>query len=194
MAWDEEMVTIVRGLINDFEDPDTGDPPVYSDERLAQLLLIAGQSVQTLVPFLRAYEVDITNEKITPDPTAKGARDENFINLVSLKAACIIVRAEVRQYTGQGISIRDGSSAISLSRSPAALDLMNKTYCGEFESALYAYTTTGGQAAVGEVVVGPVKAWYAGGHVGPFEWGACLEPPRIGREGRDGYSWWGGCC
>ncbi len=194
MAWDDEMVTIVRGLINDFEDPDTGDAPTYTDDRIAQIVLIAGQQIQTRVPFTRTYAISISNETMTPDPTT-GTRDENFINLATLKAACILVSAEVRQYTGQGISIRDGSSAISLSRQPASLKLMKDTYCSEFESALYAYTTTGGNASVGEAIVGPVKAWYAGGgYPGDWDWGSCLGPSRIGRQGGEGPSWWGGGC
>jgi hypothetical protein len=196
MAWDEEMVLIVRGLINDFEDPDTGDAPVYSDDRLAQAILIAGQSVQTRVPFPINFVVDVVNGTITPDPTIRGvSRDENFINLTTLKTACMVVGGEIRQYTGQGISIRDGSSAISLSRNPASLKLMKETYCDEYENALYMFVTSGGFASVGEAIVGPVKAWYMGGCGYPDgnDWGGCYNPPRIGREGSGGGpGWWGG--
>lgn len=188
MAWDEEMVAIVRGLMMDYPDAETGDPAKYSDDRLATILLIAAQNVKARTIFASTYAVDVTNGTLKPDPTSKNTRDDNFINLASLKAACILANAEVREYTGQGISVRDGSSAVSLQRQPAALALLQKTYCQEFEDALYVYVTTGAQAPVGEAVVGPIKAEY----FGSLGWPYTGPVPRILHygEGR-GEGWWG---
>lgn len=184
MAWDDEMVAIVRGLIQDYADPDTGDPPTYTDDRLSTIILIAGQHVQARVGTAASYKINVADVTITPDPTARANRDESFINLASLKAACILVNAEVRQFTAQGISVRDGTSAVSLSRSPASLSLMQKTYCSEYENALYIYQMNGANGGVvGEAVVGPVKAWYyGGGYGGQPDYG-------LGRAGVE--SWYG---
>jgi hypothetical protein len=192
MAWDDEMVAIVRGLIQDYIDPDTGDPPTYTDDRLSTIILIAGQNVQSRVATANKYKINVADVTMTPDPTNTATRDESFINLASLKAACILVNAEVRQFTAQGISVRDGSSAVSLSRSPASLALMQKTYCSEFENALYLFQIGGVQGgAVGEAIVGPVKAWYfGGGRGGESEYGTYGGPGRVGRVG-SGSSWYG---
>lgn len=135
------------------------------------------------------YKINVGDVTLTPDPTNKATRDESFINLTSLKAACILVNAEVRQYTAQGIFVRDGSSAVSLSRNPKALALMQTTYCGEYEKALYQYATQGlNGGAVGECIVGPIKAWYyEGGYSSEFDYGTYRGPSRIG-----GGPWYGG--
>lgn len=192
MAWDDEMVAIVRGLMQDYEDPETGDPPKYTDDRLATLVLIAAQNVQARVLLPQRYEISVPNGTIKPDPTSKATRSESFINLTTLKAACIIANAEIREYTGQGISVRDGSSAVSLQRSPAALGLLQKTYCTEYESAVYTLQITGVMDGLGEAVVGPIKAWYwGGGRSEEPNYGMYPGPSRIGRGGSTGTDWWG---
>lgn len=173
MAWDDEMVPIVRGLIMDYPDDETGDVAKYSDDRLAELILIAAQRVRGMAAFPKDYAVSITNGTMRPDPTAL-PRDENFINLVTLKVACMIVTAEVREFTAQGISVRDGSSAVNLQRSPVSLRIMQETYCKEFEDALFKFTFSGGEEVIGSMVVGPnypaeESFEYVWPYGGPFE-------------------------
>jgi hypothetical protein len=186
MAWTDEMVAIVRGLIQDYDDDTTTPvtPAVYTDDRLSTILLIAGVNVQNRIDLPTRYTISVSNGTMTPDPTMKATRDDPFINLASLKAACILINAEVRQYTGQGISIRDGTSAVSLQRSGPALVLMQKTYCGEYEDAIYQYLTTKVADGLGEAIVGPVKAWYWGGGVsGDPGYGIYPGPRRLGGRG-----------
>lgn len=194
MAWDDEIVAIVRGLIQDYADPDTGDPPTYTDDRLATIILIAGQGVQARVPLLHAYKIHVSDGLLSPDPTGTANRDDSFINLAALKAACILVSAEVRQFTGQGISVRDGSSAVSLSRSPASLTLMRTTFCTEYENAIYQYQLGGANGVVGEAIVGPVKAWYlgGGGYPSDMDFGTYPGPGRIERGAGGWFPWYGG--
>lgn len=173
MAWDDEMITIIRGLLQDYPTPTdvdgVEDPPKYSDDRLSELLLIAAQNVTAQVTFTQTYVVNIPNLTLRPDPTNRGnastasTRDDAFINLVTLKAACLIATAEVREFTSQGISLRDVSSAISLQRSPASLQLMQKTYCQAYSDALYQFQTTGTLQNGGLMVLGPHgcgERWY----------------------------------
>jgi hypothetical protein len=195
MAWDDEIVAIVRGLIQDYPDDTTGDPAVYTDDRLATIILIAGQNVQARVSTGSTYKINVSDGTITPDPTSTATRNETFINLASLKAACILINAEVRQYTGQGISVRDGSSAVSLSRSPASLTLMQKTYCSEYEDAIYRFQINGlNGVPYGEAIVGPIKAWYAGGGMfsPDLEYGSYRGPQRIDRPCEGGGAGWYG--
>lgn len=151
MAWDEEMPIIVRGLIQDWT-----DTPTYTDDQLTQIVLIASLTVQNDATFVEMYSVDVVNQTISPDYTVGDHRNESFINLASLKSACILIGAELRKYTGQGISIRDGSSAISLQRSPQSLSLLRSTYCDAYVDALYNYKIEGNNA-LGEAIVGPFK-------------------------------------
>jgi hypothetical protein len=91
MSWQIEIPIIVRSLISDL-----GDQPVYSDERLLQLITVAAQYVEFDVTLDNNYIVDISNTSITPDPTTLALRDDIFIGLVSLKAACLADQSTFR--------------------------------------------------------------------------------------------------
>lgn len=147
MAWDDEMVTILRNIIQD-----TSTTPTYSDDQLSELVLVTAQGIQVELNFGRVYDISISNGSIKPDPTSSTSRDINFITLVCLKAASNLVNAELRSLTRQGISIQDGDNKISLQRSPQSLQLMQETYKSMYDSAVYAFKT-GGSDGLGEIVV-----------------------------------------
>lgn len=108
MSWQIEIPIIVRTLINDL-----GDQPVYSDERIAQVIAVAAKYVQFDVVLDHSYQVDVSNPNITPDPTDD--RDEIFISLVSLKAACIIDQSTFRTKAAtEGIRAALGSAQLSV--------------------------------------------------------------------------------
>jgi hypothetical protein len=85
-TWQNEMVRIVRHLVDDL------DAATYSDSRLEETVLVSAQMVQLQVTFDKTYTVDVDELLLTPDPTA-ATRDNAFINLVCLKTACIILQA-----------------------------------------------------------------------------------------------------
>ena len=89
MSWQTEIPIIVRTLVNDWS-----DQPVYSDDRLIQVISVAAKYVQFDVVLDHQYIVDVTSPSITPDPTDD--RDEIFISLVSLKAACLVDQSTYR--------------------------------------------------------------------------------------------------
>lgn len=113
MSWQVEIPIIVRTLINDLN-----DQPVYSDERLAQVITVAAKYVQFDVVLDHQYGVDVSNLLITPDPTDD--RDEIFISLVSLKAACIIDQSTFRtKAASEGIRASLGPAHLAVAGSLA---------------------------------------------------------------------------
>jgi hypothetical protein len=109
MSWQTEIPIIVRTLVNDF-----GDQPVYSDDRVLQIITVAAKYVQFDVVLDHPYEIDVSNISISPDPTVD--RDEIFISLVSLKAACIIDQSTVRtKAASEGIRAALGPASLSVS-------------------------------------------------------------------------------
>ena len=89
MAWQDEMIITTRVLINDLE-----SPPEFSDDRIEQILVVAGKYVQFDINLDHAYNIDVVNRSITPDPTSDN--DSIFISLACLKAACIIDQGNLR--------------------------------------------------------------------------------------------------
>lgn len=93
MAWEDVSIPIVRGLINDYSLPPDYSP-TFSDERLYDLLVVAAYFVVSDVSFSTTYVVNINNKTIIPDPDANG--DVDFINFMTLRAACIADQGQVR--------------------------------------------------------------------------------------------------
>lgn len=111
MSWEIEIPIIVRTLINDLE-----DQQVYTDERLKQIISVAAKYVQFDVVLDHQYSVDVSTNTITPDPTID--RDEIFISLVSLKAACIVDQSILRtKAANEGIRAALGPALLSVNGS-----------------------------------------------------------------------------
>lgn len=128
MSWQIEIPIIVRTLIND-----VADQPVYSDERIAQVIAVAAKYVQFDVVLDHKYEVDVANPNITPDPTTD--RDEIFISLVSLKAACIIDQSTYRTKAAmEGIRAALGPASLSVvGQSSAWNTILDKGPCAAYD-------------------------------------------------------------
>lgn len=156
--WQIELGTVLRVLLNDLV-----VPYQYSDSRIYQLLTVSAQQVQASnVSFPLIYTVNIPDLTITPDPTDSdaGTRDESFINLVTLKAACITTHGEARTAAKQGISIRDGSSAIDL-RGPleGRLKLIQIGYCKAYEDSKLEYQTARIGVVAGAAILTPFRVF-----------------------------------
>lgn len=91
MSWQLEIPIIVRSWINDLS-----DSPTYSDERIQQLILVAGQYVSLEVNLKNTYSINLVDMEITPDPTLLDSKDLDFIGLTALKAACILDHSSLR--------------------------------------------------------------------------------------------------
>jgi len=127
MAWQDDMLTILRVLIND---TDCGSPE-YSDDRLFNVLIVAAHYVVDEISFDNDYTVDISARTISPTP------DASFINLVVLKAACIIDKGNMRLAAmSAGIEARCGPATMrTLRRMDGFKILLDNGYCAAYEHA-----------------------------------------------------------
>lgn len=148
MPWDSTMPILLRQVIGD-----TGDPPRYDDEALNNTLIVAAYLIGLRVSSPIEYAIDVENSTISPDPT----QDMSLTNLIVLKAASMILSAEVRQYGQQAIAIRDGTSAIDLKRDLRALQEIANSYAKELDRAVFLYqqgVLVGGP----RIIVSPFKS------------------------------------
>jgi hypothetical protein len=147
MAWQDEMSTIVRYLVND---TDTTDP-TFSDERIETSILVGAQLVNNEIDFSQTYTVEVEGGSISPDPTTP-TRDNNFINIVSLRAGCIILGSEVKTQGLSAIRVSDGPSSIDMSRTIDGIKVMYDEICARYEDAKMQYKANG---VVGEAILSP---------------------------------------
>ena len=109
MAWQTEMTIIVRTLINDLE-----VIPTYSDARIEQVIAVAATYVQQEANLNTSYTIDVSTSSLSPDPTTPN-RNENFIALTCLKAACIIDQSTYRTKAAtDGIRASLGSASLQV--------------------------------------------------------------------------------
>lgn len=92
MYWQGVMIPMLRILIDD--NPYSGTY-VYKDTRLTETLVVAAMFVTQEITFNNSYTIDVINSSITPDPYE--LNDKLFMNMVVLKAACIIDIGHLRQ-------------------------------------------------------------------------------------------------
>lgn len=126
MSWTEEIVTIVRYMVGDSESL------VYTDTQIQKNILIAAQICKNEVNFSKSYFIDVFGGNILPDPT-EDEKDEWFISLISLKAACMILTQEARIYSIQGVKIMDGPSTIDTSQRAKNLIDLAKERCKDYD-------------------------------------------------------------
>lgn len=166
MAWDNDMIAVLRTLLQD-----TAAAPKYDDGSLATMVLVATLSLGVEYEFASGYAADISNGTLSPDPTLPATRDNGFVSACCLRAARDLIDAELRDLARQGIDIQDGKSRISLKRDPAALKLMRDSYNERYEKAVYALHSGIG---FGEAIVSPYP----------------LFPPAAAPGGFSGHSPW----
>ena len=148
MSWQNEMVRIVRYLINDLD----CDSPTYSDSRLEETILIAGQLTLDEVNYEKDYTIDVDTLVLTPDPTAS-PKDNFFINIVSTKTACLILQGETKVATACGYVIKDGPSTIDMSNYVKGVMDLYKEMSNRYENIKLQYLA--GNASAGQAVLGP---------------------------------------
>lgn len=154
--WQAEMITLLRVLVDDLSSPYT-----YTDGRLTQVLAVAAQLVTAELNFPYNFQVNIQALTITPNPTDRsGSRDDNFINLVCIKGACLIERGETRKSVGQGIAIRDGSSSIDLRGSMMGrIKLLEKGWCAVYEDTKLEYQASRNGSIAGAAIMSPFRVF-----------------------------------
>lgn len=149
MAWQNEMTTIVRNLINDI------DGTSYTDSRIETVILVATQLLSTQVDFGNSYTIDVDLLSLTPDPTTVEPKDNDFINLVCLQAALIILRSEAKTLAAQSYRITDGPSSIDISAAYKGLQEQVKEMQDLLDWAIAGYTTGALNALGGQAILTP---------------------------------------
>ena len=155
MAWNTEMVSLLRYVIND-TDTLTQE---YSDTRLKSLIVTAAQLTLGVVDFPRDYTIDIANIAISPDPTT--SKDNGFVNLVILKAACLLATGDYRSATNKGVVIRDGPSTIDARGMLASKKDIMESACKKYDEAELEFRL--GNSNAGEAIIGPHRNAIYGG-------------------------------
>jgi len=124
MGWQADITNLVRVLINDLS-----ETPTYSDDRIAQTITVAARYVQFDVQLDQEYVVDSINNTITPDPTVN--KDEIFLCLVGLRAACIIDQSTFRtKALLDGINASLGPAKLSVAGNLAGFkEILNQGPC-----------------------------------------------------------------
>lgn len=149
MSWQGQMSTIVRYLIDDTD----SDKYKYSDKRIETTLLVAAQFVTLSTDLNNEYTINVEQCVLSPDPTDTGTKDNAFINLTCMKAACIMVGSEVRSESSNAISIKDGPSAIDLRGVASTLVVLYQDLCKKYDQMQMDYRA--GHSTVGQAILGP---------------------------------------
>ena len=170
MSWQGEMTIILRVMLNDLA------AATYTDQTLQQSLVVAAQLVKNELDFPIAYTTDVVNVLISPDPTIAPNRNENFINLACLKAACVSDRGQASISTG--IMVKDGSSVVDLREQfKGKLELLKQGWCKAYSDAKFEYQS-GLAGIAGAAIMTPFRVFATNGAYGiyPYEGRSFYNP------------------
>jgi len=146
MGWQNEMVRIVRFLINDL------DGSTYTDSRLEETILVAAQLQYISIDFDNTYVIDIDTLSLSPDPTS-GTKDDWFINIVCMRAACIILNSEAKTLAAQSYKIKDGPSSIEVGETYKNTIALYEDACDRLSLMIMQYKA--GNSVAGHAVLTP---------------------------------------
>ena len=149
MAWQNEMVIMLRHVVNDLDSSSYS----FTDDRLEESILVSAQLVSTEIDFENVYTIDVDGLILTPDPTTLADKDDAFINLVVLKASCVILGSEVRSNALNSIALKDGPSSIDLRGITAGLTRLYEHLCEKYESCVMQYKA--GSSIAGQAILSP---------------------------------------
>ena len=151
MAWQDNMVIMLRGAIGD-----DGDTPRYSNDRLVDVLVTGAVFVITSINFRKAtYTVDVATQTISPDPV--GMQDNDMMILTVLRSACIIAKSEHRNAAQKAVSFKDGPATVDLREAANQLKAWADSLDAEYKDAVVTYKT--GHGLVGRAIVTPATYW-----------------------------------
>jgi hypothetical protein len=148
MSWQIEIPLIVRTLINDLS-----DNPMYSDERIQQVVTVAAKYVQLDVTLDNIYVVDVSSSTITPDPVDNN--DDIFVSLVCLRSACLIDQSTLRTKAAmEGIRAALGPASLSVGGSLEGLKiLLEKGPCQTYQDLTEHWNV--GSAVAAQAILSP---------------------------------------
>lgn len=145
-----EFIHFVRSLIGD------QDTVTFTDERIKELIAVAARLVIQDAEFTQTYTISILGRSIDPNPFDVG--DQSFINLVALKAGCILDMSQLHNSAGRsGIHIVQEKTSINTSSMmPGYKILMENGFCKSYADARDEYNNNNSIVA-GYAIFGPIK-------------------------------------
>ena len=155
MAWQDQMSTIVRYVVNDVDSTNY----TFSDERVETSILVAAQLVSNEIDFVQTYTIDVEGGTISPDPTVTATKDNNFINIISLRTGAIMLGSELKTQGFSAVRVSDGPSSIDMSRTMDGIKILYDDVSSKYEEAKLQYKANG---VVGEAILSPYSP---GSHV-----------------------------
>ncbi len=175
LTWQHDAVELMRVMLDDMDE----DNLLYSESKITRILVVAAYTLAAEVTFTQDYTIDISQQLITPDPTdyANSTDDANFVNLMCLKAACIISRGAAIKAAGKAVAGSDMNAVKFDLRGVAdsTLKLLEKGWCAVYNEVLNDYIY--GSGTMGRAVMSPFRT-YARGYTGGI--------PYYGNPGRSG--------
>jgi hypothetical protein len=147
VVWTNEIVRIVRFLINDL------DSSSYADDRLEETILVAAQLLLDSMDFNNTYTVDVDTLVLSPDPTQTSPKDNFFINILALKTACIVLGSEAKTLAAQSYRIKDGPSSIDVSAAYQGTKQLYSEMCDKLNKMIFDYRA--GNSIAGQSVLTP---------------------------------------
>jgi hypothetical protein len=149
--WQNEMTMVLRYMIGDSDDT----AYKYCDEKLQEILLVAGCQVGAEINFAQTYTIRPLTYTIIPDPTADSTRDDDFIVLVCLKAAAIITTGEYKVAAFQTIYFKDRDTVFDNRIKADAISATLRAFLAQYEQAKWEYQLQ--KRSVGRAILGSLN-------------------------------------
>jgi hypothetical protein len=145
-----EFLQLLRVMLQDQDRVD------FTDERLKELIATAARLVIQEVDFDTAYTVSILQRTIDPDPIA--VPDDSFVNLVALKAACILDTGTLRtEALKSGVKIVQEKTSIETGNRIAGFkEVMSMGWCKAYAMAKEEYESNDNVIA-GHAIMSPMR-------------------------------------
>lgn len=152
--WSVELVEIVRVLIDDMS-----DTPKYTNEHIQKLVLVAANQLIGDIEFTTSYVVDFSAKTLTPDPTESATLDSEFVNFVTIKAACVYGHASATAAARKTLILKDGGTQIdNTKQSDSLIKLLEKGYCAVYEQMKYERAIDSA-SQTGVAILGPIRQY-----------------------------------
>ncbi len=158
-VWQNIMLSVVRNLTGDF-----GTPPIFTDDRIVQSVVVSALIVQQEYDFSTSYTLDLESFDIIPDPCVTETLDPIAMTLFGLKAACMLDGCRLRNVAGSAVLVKDGDTEIDTTNSYKGLQqILQIGPCAAYATLLKRKSILKSMS-LGKAIMGPMshKNFYGG--------------------------------
>lgn len=153
MAWQNEMIIIVRHIIDDLD----STAYQFSDDRIEEAILVAAQLIHNEMEFTIDYNIEVDGRSLVPDPTLTSVppsnKDDDFIALCCLRTAILFTSSQLKTYSLKAIAIRDGASSLDMRGVIVGLKALHDDIVKKYEDVKLDYQTS--KLGLGKAVLSP---------------------------------------